>query len=69
MKNPTAIKATVKDLVCGMDVETASAAAETSHNGHIYYFCGKGCKTKFDLNPAQYVGKNATPGNGCGCCS
>jgi len=65
MNNTTA----VKDPVCGMDIETASAAGRTEHKGQTYYFCGFKCKEKFDLNPEQYVGKSAaTPKSGHGCC-
>lgn len=65
MKNMTA----VKDLVCGMDIETATAAGQTKHKGQTYYFCGSKCKEKFDLDPEQYLGKSAgTPKSG-GCCS
>ena len=61
MKNTTA----VKDLVCGMDVDTATAAGRTEYKGQTYYFCGSKCKEKFDLNPEQYVGKSAgTPKSG-----
>jgi YHS domain-containing protein len=60
---------TVKDLVCGMDVETATAAARTEHKGQTYYFCSTKCKEKFDSNPQQYLGKSAgTPKSGHGCC-
>ncbi len=62
--------AAVKDLVCGMDVEPATAAGRTDHKGQTYYFCGTGCKEKFDANPEQYLGKSAgTSKGGCGCCS
>ena len=60
----------VKDLVCGMDIETASAAGRTEYKGETYYFCGSKCKEKFDLNPEQYLGKSArAPTSGHGCCS
>ncbi len=60
----------VKDPVCGMDVETSSAAGHTDHKGQTYYFCGSSCKEKFDANPEIYVGKSATaPKSGHGCCS
>lgn len=66
MKNTTV----VKDPVCGMDVETVSAAGHTDHKGQTYYFCGSKCKEKFDLNPQQYLGKPAgAPTAGHGCCS
>ena len=59
----------VKDPVCGMDIEMATAAGQTEHKGQTYYFCGSGCKTKFDLNPEQYLGKPAgMPKSGHGCC-
>jgi P-type Cu+ transporter len=60
----------VKDPVCGMDVEMATAAGQTEHKGQTYYFCGSKCKEKFDLNPEQYLGKSAgKPQSGYGCCS
>ena len=66
MKSATA----VKDPVCGMDIEKATAAGRTEHKGQTYYFCGVKCKEKFDRNPEQYVGKSAeTPKSGQGCCS
>jgi Cu+-exporting ATPase len=44
-----------KDVVCGMQVDPAKAAATSEYKGKTYYFCAKVCKTKFDANPAQYV--------------
>jgi YHS domain-containing protein len=44
-----------KDVVCGMQVDPAKAAGSSEYNGKTYYFCAKGCKTKFDANPKQYV--------------
>jgi P-type Cu+ transporter len=46
---------TEKDVVCGMQVDPAKAAGSSQYAGKTYYFCSKGCKTKFDANPAQYV--------------
>ena len=60
----------VKDPVCGMDIEAATAAGQTEHDGQTYYFCGPKCKEKFDVSPEQYVGTSAgTPKSGHGCCS
>jgi YHS domain-containing protein len=65
MKNATA----VRDHVCGMDIETSTAAGRTEYKGQTYYFCGSSCKEKFDLNPEQYLGKSAaTQKCGHGCC-
>jgi Cu+-exporting ATPase len=44
-----------RDVVCGMQVDPAKAAATSQYNGKTYYFCAKVCKTKFDANPSQYV--------------
>ncbi|MBI2832429.1 MAG: YHS domain-containing protein [Chloroflexi bacterium] len=45
----------VKDLVCGMDVDPATAPAKSEYKGKTYYFCAPGCKKTFDANPAKYV--------------
>jgi P-type Cu+ transporter len=47
---------TVKDPVCGMDVDPVHAAASSQHHGQTTYFCSTHCKTKFDANPAAYAG-------------
>ena len=65
MKNATI----VKDLVCGMDVDPATAAGRTEFKGQTYYFCGAKCKEKFELTPEEFLGKSAgTPKTGHGCC-
>ncbi len=56
MKPPaTAGAATVKDPVCGMDVDPKTAPAKSEHMGKTYYFCSPGCKKAFDANPARYI--------------
>ncbi|MBM1170152.1 heavy metal translocating P-type ATPase [Microvirga arabica] len=45
----------VKDPVCGMWVDPHSTPHKAEHNGHPYYFCSSGCKSKFVAEPAQYV--------------
>jgi Cu+-exporting ATPase len=44
-----------KDPVCGMQVDPATAAGSSQHNGKTYYFCSKSCQAKFDANPSQFV--------------
>jgi len=44
-----------KDVICGMLVDPAKAADSSECNGKTYYFCSKGCKTKFDANPGEFV--------------
>jgi P-type Cu+ transporter len=45
----------VKDPVCGMDVEQATAAGRSSHQGETYFFCSGSCKGKFDADPSRYL--------------
>ena len=44
-----------KDVVCGMQIEPATAAGQSVYNGKTYYFCSLGCKAKFDAHPDQYA--------------
>ncbi|HVZ59268.1 MAG TPA: heavy metal-binding domain-containing protein, partial [Terriglobales bacterium] len=46
---------TVKDLVCGMDVDPARAAAHIGYKGSDYYFCCPGCARKFEAAPEEYL--------------
>ena len=46
---------TVKDPVCGMEVESDEAAGQSEHDGKTYYFCCNECKTEFDQNPQAFV--------------
>jgi YHS domain-containing protein len=43
------------DPVCKMDVEPARAAAQSSYQGRMYYFCAVGCKQAFDREPDKYL--------------
>lgn len=43
---------TVHDPVCHMDIDPATAAGTSEHEGVTYYFCGRGCKLEFDEDPA-----------------
>src|SRR5688572_14892273 len=51
----------MKDPVCGMTVDPANAAGSSTYQGTTYFFCSPSCKTKFDANPAAYVGTPASP--------
>jgi len=48
-----------KDVVCGMDVDPARAAAKETYQGRIYYFCSKGCGERFAAAPERYTGEAA----------
>ncbi len=47
----------VKDPVCGMDIDPTTAAGKSEYKGQTYYFCSLGCKKSFDKEPEKYVGK------------
>ncbi len=46
---------TVKDLVCGMDVDPTSTAHHAQHAGSAYHFCSDGCRRRFVADPARYL--------------
>jgi P-type Cu+ transporter len=48
------------DPVCGMRVDEQQAAGRSDYQNQTYYFCSTGCKQKFDQNPQQYAGRQAT---------
>src|ERR1044071_2427972 len=50
---------TVKDPVCGMDVDPHTAKHRTEHEGRPYYFCSAGCKAKFEAEPGKYLSPRA----------
>ena len=52
----------VIDVVCGMTIDPAQAAASTEYAGDTYYFCSHGCHEKFERDPAKYLsGKKEAP--------
>jgi Cu+-exporting ATPase len=50
----------VKDPVCGMTIDSATAAGQSSYQGQTYYFCSDEEKQQFDANPAKFVGAGST---------
>ena len=50
-----------KDLVCGMDVDPATAKNTAEHEGKTYYFCSRMCKQAFEDNPRQYLMQQEQP--------
>ena len=55
--------ATVRDPVCGMDIDPAKAAGKSEYKGQTYYFCSPGCKKSFDKDPEKYVGQGVHAGH------
>jgi Cu+-exporting ATPase len=45
--------ATVKDPVCGMEIDPATAAASEEYEGTTYYFCSQGCHDSFIAEPGS----------------
>lgn len=43
------------DPVCGMEVNTATAAPREKFQGETWWFCSEGCETQFKSAPAAYV--------------
>jgi xanthine dehydrogenase accessory factor len=48
------------DPVCGMGVAIQSARELAVHEDVTYYFCGSGCRLRFEADPAAYVPTRAT---------
>jgi Cu+-exporting ATPase len=46
---------TVRDPVCGMDVDPATAAGSEEYQGQTYYFCSQGCLERFKERPESFV--------------
>jgi Cu+-exporting ATPase len=45
----------VTDVVCGTQVDPATAVGVSENQKKKYLFCGTGCKRSFDANPVQYA--------------
>jgi Cu+-exporting ATPase len=43
------------DPVCGMTVAVAGARETAVHEGRTYYFCGSGCRSRFEGDPPRYL--------------
>jgi P-type Cu+ transporter len=47
--------ATVRDPVCGMDIDPATSAGSEEFEGTTYYFCSPSCLERFRAEPARYA--------------
>jgi Cu+-exporting ATPase len=54
-------EATVKDPVCGMQVDPQKAAARYDHAGQTYFFCCGHCLEKFRADPEKYLAPAPPP--------
>jgi Cu+-exporting ATPase len=48
--------AQVIDPVCGMTIDSATAAGRTTYESHDYYFCLDQCLRSFRPDPDRYAG-------------
>jgi uncharacterized membrane protein YraQ (UPF0718 family)/YHS domain-containing protein len=48
-----------KDPVCGMTVDRHAGKPTSVYQGQTVYFCGPGCKAKFDAEPERYSRRSA----------
>lgn len=42
------------DPVCGITVQTRNSKSAV-HDGHVYYFCSRECRERFEAAPASYL--------------
>jgi Cu+-exporting ATPase len=47
--------ATVKDQVCGMEIDPATAAGSEKYERKVYYFCSQSCLDSFKSDPQKYA--------------
>ena len=48
---------TVKDPVCGMEIEKEKSKGPVEHMGRTFFFCSDGCKRAFERDPMKYMSK------------
>lgn len=47
--------AMVTDPVCGMQIDSSQAEAQSMYEGTAYYFCSQECRKEFESNPKKYA--------------
>jgi P-type Cu+ transporter len=45
----------VRDPVCGMSIDPATAAASAQHEGITYWFCSQACREQFLADPGRHL--------------
>jgi YHS domain-containing protein len=51
-----------RDPVCGMTVDRGKALS-AQHAGRRYFFCGPGCRDRFEAEPERYAPSRAASGD------
>src|SRR5438552_3164757 len=49
----------IKDPVCGMAVDSATAKQRRAHGGQTYYFCSQHCAERFEAAPEKFLQASA----------
>jgi Cu+-exporting ATPase len=49
------VMTTVKDPVCGMEIDPATAAGNEEYQGTTYYFCSESCHERFVGDPEKFA--------------
>jgi uncharacterized membrane protein YraQ (UPF0718 family)/YHS domain-containing protein len=57
------MRSAARDPVCGMTVDRLKAEA-SEHRGSRYFFCGPGCRSRFEADPERYAAKEASAAPG-----
>jgi YHS domain-containing protein/uncharacterized membrane protein YraQ (UPF0718 family) len=58
-RRPDAGAQLVRDPVCGMSVDPATATEQVEYEGATHYFCSYGCRSTFEKEPARYAAQVA----------
>ncbi len=45
----------VRDPVCGMTFDSASAVGRVIYRGQVYYFCSEHCLRAFEREPERFA--------------
>ena len=45
----------VRDPVCGLEIDQQNAAATPAYQGQTFYFCRVECQRQFDENPGRFA--------------
>lgn len=60
---PAATPGSATDPVCHMSVDPKTTRGGSSKHGEqTYYFCSPGCKSKFEADPAKFIGPGGAGG-------
>jgi Cu+-exporting ATPase len=49
------VTTTVKDTVCGMELDEGHKRASFEYEGRSYYFCSVGCRAEFQRHAEDYA--------------